>query len=299
MDIFNKLLDLYSEIGDIYLNLCNEEIQGLIFGKAYKYLVSLLKEKTKEEKKLFKELYDSECFEQIKSLIFEEDNIITMRLKDYIKAHDELNVDIDGIEDEEELLDKQLSMKMSKLISTCTKNIFLVYSSFLDEYVRENNNSEIKDRIIAIKYYNSFTKHYMEEVLLDYNFNIPLENYVDVYFVAETLGIDVAECDQIILDSYIVVIEEIIEQLMSFVDSDYDDYNKLAAIMNAIFMLQACFALLSEKDYLFNEEKILEKIDELRNEKNDRSAKGILEIINMREKCQSRVMKLSFRPFVC
>ena len=295
MKIFDKILDLYSEIGDIYLNLCNEETQGLLFGKGYEYLVNLLKEKVCEEKKLFKELYDSDYYERVNSIMFEENNVVIMRLRDYIKTYD---VSIDEMDEEEDFLDNQLSMKMDKLVGACTKNIFLVYSSFLDEFVRKNNDSELRDRIIAIKYYNSFTKHYMEEVLLNYNFNIPLENYVDVYFVAETLGIDVTECDQIILDSYLVVIEELIDQLMGFVDSDYDDYNKLATIMNSIFMLQACFALLSERDYLVNKDRILEKIEDLINEKNNKIAKEILEIIKIRKKYQSRVMKLSFRPFV-
>ena len=42
MDIFKKLVNLYVEINDIYLNLCNEDIRGLTSGKAYQYLVKLL-----------------------------------------------------------------------------------------------------------------------------------------------------------------------------------------------------------------------------------------------------------------
>jgi len=123
----------------------------------------------------------------------------------------------------------------------------------------------------------------MEEVFLDYDFNIPLENYVDVYFVAETLGIDITECDELILDTYIASIEDMVIQLMRFNDSDYNDYNKLAAIANATFMLQASFALISENTFFANKDKIFEKIEELKNDENNKSANLISDMFKSKD----------------
>lgn len=298
MDTFKKLLDLYVEINEIYLNLCREDIDGLSSGKGYLYLVKLLKGKVIEEKKLFQELFESLEYEEIKKPIYEEDNIITARLKDYIKTHEALNISIDEEDDEEVVTRKQLSMKVSKLMCSCLRNIFLVYSSFLDEFIKTNNISELRERLLTIKYYNSFKLHDVEDVFLDCDFNAPLENYVDVYLVAETLGVDVTECDEIILDAYLGCIEDMSIQLMGFNDNDYSDYNKLAVIANGSFMLQGCFALISEKDFLANKDKIFDKIEELRNGKNNKSANLIMEIINTRERCQMRVKKISLRPFI-
>lgn len=297
MDIFKKLVDLYVEINDIYLNLCKEDIQGLAYGKGYLYLVSLLKEKVLEEKKLLKEFFDTEDYEEIKKVIFDEDNIITSRLKDYIKTYESLNIEIDEDDEDNIIYEKEILMKVAKLTCSCVRNIFLVYASFLDEFIQANSNmSDLRERLLTIKYYNSFTKHDVEEVFLSHNFNVPRENYVDVSFTAETLGINISECDELILDTYLGIIEDMINQLMSFEDDAYKDYNRLATIANASFMIQACFSLMSEKDYLKIKDKIFDKIDEVRNDKNNKSTSMIYEIISMRKSYQSRVRKLSLRP---
>lgn len=298
MDIFKKLIDLYVEINDIYLNLCKEDIQGLSLGKGYQYLVSLLKEKVLEEKKLLKDFFKCDDYEEIKMVIFNEDNIITSRLKDYIKTYESLNIEIDEDDDEEIIQDKMLTMKIAKLICSCVRNIFLVYTSFLDEFIKVNNISELRERLLTIKYYNAFTKHDVEEVCLEHGFDVPINNYVDVYLIAETLGININECDEEILNCYLGVIGDMINQLMCLDDEDYTDYNKLAAIANASFMLQACFAIISEKDYLANKDKIYDKIEELKNGRNNKSANLIYDIINTRKNYRKRVKKVSMRPFL-
>lgn len=298
MDVFKKLISLYSEINGIYTKLCSEEIWRSNTSTNFKYLVKLLREKVSEEKKIFEELFASENYEEVKTIIFDEDDSVMIRAKDYIKTYEALNIRIDEFDDDVIKEDKQLTMKIAKLMCSCVRNIFLVQSSFMDEFISNNNIPELRARLLTIKYYNAFTKHEIEEVLLEHDFNIPLENYVDVYLVAETLGINISECDEAILNCYLDVIEGMTNQLMEFNDSDYNDYNKLAAIANASFMLQASFALISKKDYLANKEKIYERIEELKNGKNNKSANMIYDIINMRKKCMERVRKVSMRPFI-
>ncbi|MBQ2872534.1 MAG: hypothetical protein IJE89_00870 [Bacilli bacterium] len=298
MDFFKKLVSLYSEISDIYIKLCSEEIWRSNVSNSFKNLVKLLREKVNEEKILFEKLFDSDDYEEMKTIIFDEDNSTMLRMRDYIKTYEALNITIEEFDSEEIIEDKKLTMKIAKLMCSCVRNIFLVYSSFVDEFVSNNNIPELRERLLTIKYYNTFTKHDIEDVLLEYNFKVPLENYVDVYLVAETLGINISECDEAILNCYLDVIDGMINQLMEFNDSDYNDYNKLAAIANASFMLQASFALISKKDYLANKEKIYEKIEELKNGKNNKSANMIYEIINKRKICQARVKKVSMRPFI-
>lgn len=298
MDIFDKLIKLHKEINEIYINLCKEDINGLSYGKGYKYLVKILKEKVSEEEKLFKELFACDEYDEIKEIIFEEENSAMIRIRDYITMFESLNVKINEEDDEELVEEKMLTMKMSKLMCTCMKNIFLVYSSFLDEFITTTEVKQIKERLLTIKYYNSFTKHDMEEVLLNCQFQTPKENYVDVYLAADILGVNIKDCDRIILNMNLGIILDMITQLMDLEDSEYEDYNKVSVIINATFMIQACFALISEKDYSINQEKIYEMIEELKKDKNKNSTNIILNIINARKEYQKRVRKISMRPYV-
>lgn len=297
MDVLEKILDLYGEINDIYLNLWNEEINNGVSSKSYQYLVKLLREKTEEENRLFKQLFVSIDYEDAKKLISEDESMIAIRVKDYIKNYETLNVMIEEDDDEEVIEEKNYSIKLAKIVSSCIKNIFLTYFSFYDEFIERNKIPLIKERVLAIKYYNCFMKHDMEDVLLKNDFNVPKVNYNDVYLNAEMLGIDVNTGDEIILDVYLFVIFDMINQLMSFSDEDYKDYNKIAVMTNAMFMLQGCFAFISEGDYYNIKDKIFNRIEELRNDKNNKSISMIYDIISARKQYQSRIRKLTFRSY--
>ena len=187
-------------------------------------------------------------------------------------------------------------MKIYKLIYSCIKNLFLVYSSCLQDFMDVNNDSILSERLLVIKYHNSFTKCAVEEAYLDYCFNIPKEVYIDVYLVAETSGLNISECDEVIFNSYFGVLIDMIEQIMIL--GDCEDYNKMAVVINALFMLEGCLALINDRDYEINKEKIFEKIEELENEKNKQSADVIKSIIAVRKDCQKKVRKISVRSNV-
>lgn len=296
MGAYNKLIELYDSIKEIYYAMLKEELENSKFSKGYRYLVKLLQIKLKEEKKLFIELFESENYEEIKEEINEESSPNLARMKDYIETYEMMNQKIDEDDDEEVRKEKILIMKVAKLTHSCVKNVFLVEASFLEEFIRNNTVCGLSERLLSIKYYNIFTKHDSEEGFVNNNFNIPLENYVDVYLVADMLRMNTTECDGIILDCYLDIINDMIRQMLNFNDDELNDLNKLASILNASFMLQACFALINENDYFNNKDKIFDKIDELKSGQNDNIVDLINSIINNRQECQKRVRKISMRP---
>lgn len=299
MEIYDKLIILYKEISSIYNIFRSEEIEGIFPSKKYQYYIDILKDFLEKEKKLFKELFESDDYEEIKGFIFDGQGSDISRMKDYIKTYETLKFDICGVDDEDAVKGEQATMKLAKLTISCLKNMFLVYGTFFQDYVNYSKDDVMKEKLLRIKYYNIFTKHEMEEVFIDYNFNIP-DNYVyvDVYLVAETLGIKISECDEIILENYISSLLNIIMQLMDLDDSSYKDSNVKAVVMNAYFMIEGCLALISDKDYSLNEEKILERIEESRNNTNEKGAEMIMDLIRSRKYCQTKVRKISFRPGV-
>ena len=155
---------------------------------------------------------------------------------------------------------------------------------------------ELRERMLSLKYYNAFTKLDIGKLLIEYDFQIPRENYVDLYFVADIVKMEDADGFDTILDAHLSVITEMIKQLFNIDDERYKDDNVVVVSKNIEFMIMACLALLSESDYEFIKDNIFELINELSNDTNNRASEAIENILDSRMSYRSRVRKISLRP---
>lgn len=213
------------------------------------------------------------------------------RLLDYVKQYEALNIEIYEDDDEETVMELQMQIKAGKIYSVCNKNIFLVYLSFLEECISENER--LKEKLLNFKYYNSFTCHDMENILINNDFSIGIENYVDLYLVARWLDISFKLRDEIILDTCLNTIISMVKTILSINDEERCLDERLALSLNAECMLRACLAILSERDYKKIIKMISSQIDELSNNENVIGVNIVNSYIDDRKKDKSRVKKIS------
>lgn len=295
MEYMEEMLRVYHQINSIYINLSKLEYDGKKDSVEFIELVGVLKHLIMQEKILFDNFYNE--FEDAYNYhVVDNGDAFVKRLIDFMNFYEVLNIKISDNDSEEEIMDKTYDMQYGKLYKSCSRNVFLVYLSFLQEYIDDINYAYMKDRMLAFKYYNAFINHDVEECLIDFNFEVSRVNYVNLYFIAETLGIDIKMCDNIILDCFKDSIEITIGQILSIKDNDYQDINNKAMVINNLAMLRAGLALISNEDYNKNKDWLFEMINGLSTGDNRISAAFINDIIKGISKDKTRVMKISMRP---
>lgn len=297
-DIIKKLNMLYYEINNIYMEMYNFEVSSKKDDLFFLELVNLLKDKREKEKELFNEfdkVYEGDYIDLCESLS-NSVSPFNKRMVDYLNVRNTINISIYEEDEEEVVSDKLKLVRYAKLCDVCSKNILLIYLSFLQEYIDSKMYDYLRDKLLSFKYHNSFINHDIENYLIDFNFNIGMVNYVDLYLVADSLGLEKDVCDDIILDCYLNNILLVIEQLLSFNDKDLDDIDKMSIFVNNQCMFRASLSLLSERDYDRIKDIIFNKIKELSNENNRINVDIINSILFERKKDKSRVRKISMRP---
>lgn len=296
MEYINKILELYYEINSIYKRLYELELNGKKDSIEFLELVNVLKERIEKEKELF-DLFYNNLDENLSCSVLDDGEPFAKRINDYMSFYETLNIPIYEDDSEDVIIDKRYDMQCAKLYKSCSRNIFLVYLSFLQEYIDMDNFNSLRSNMLSFKYYNSFINHDVEECLMDSNFEVAKVNYVNLYFVAETLGIDINMCDKVILDCFKDTVEVTVNQILSINDSDYSDNNKKAISINNQSMLRAGLSLMSKSDYDKNKDWIFDLINNLTNDNNSMGVNIINSIINNMNKDKGRVRKISLRPF--
>ena len=291
MKILKQFMELYTKINNIYLELYSLELDGEKDSVLFLGLINELKKMLVMEESLFKTLYNSSEYCDTCEYVSLEDNPMFMRLRDYINTYENTNFEIYPDDDDETVNEMKLLDKVGKMYSACNKSIFLVYLSFLEECICANDY--LKERLLNLKYYNSFTKHDMESILVSNNFSIDEVNYVDLYLRARLLNIDIRLRDEIILDSCFTTIIGMVDVLLSINDNDRDNDDKMALSLNAECLLRGCLSLLSDRDYKKIKNKIFDRIKEFSNDKNMISVNLVNIYIDNRMKDKVRVRKLS------
>jgi thiaminase len=145
------ILMLYYEINNIYLELYMMELSDDRNSNMFLELIDLLSEKINEEKELFLELsenindkeYDVLC--RLDEVV---DNPFTKRIVDYMRFYND-------------------SGDYAKLYVACTRNVYLIYLSFLQEYIDKIEYESLRKGILSYKYYNSFICHDVFSVMHD------------------------------------------------------------------------------------------------------------------------------------
>jgi len=170
------ILMLYYEINNIYLELYKMELSYDKDNSMFIELINLLNEKILEEKELFGELcscIDDEENDILCRLDEVVDNPFTKRIVDYMRFYND-NGDY------------------AKLYVACTRNVYLIYLSFLQEYIDNREYESLRKGILSYKYYNSFICHDVEYSNIVNKFSIDVDNYInlDTYETAREYGDD-------------------------------------------------------------------------------------------------------------
>lgn len=278
--VMEDILMLYYEINNIYLELYRMELNGNKCSNMFLELIDLLNDKIGEEKELFLELrknindkeYDVLC--KLDEVV---DNPFTKRIVDYMRFY----FDMDDSD-------------YAKLYIACTRNVYLVYLSFLQECIDNYDMISLRKGILSYKYYNSFICHDVERSNIVNKFSIDRDNYIDLYMVVRMLKLDKFEIDKIISECLLDTVSESIRKILSINDIEYNDDSKRIISFNSQCMLKAGLSMFSEKEYRLVSDKIFLMINDLCNDKNSVSVDIIKMIINDRIKNKSRVRKLSF-----
>lgn len=280
------ILMLYYEINNIYLELYKLELNKNMDDSSFIELINLLREKIEEEKVLIKKLIDEQedLYDYLYDLDRDVDTPFAKRIADYVRFNSELNIDM---EDEEEEM-----VNYTKLYITCSRNVFLIYMSFLQEYIDLDNS--LRERLLNFKYCNSFINHDVENSLVLNNFRVGRDNYVNLYFVGRLLKIDYDDVDKIIFDCLKNTVIITVRQLLSINDIEYGDEDRYAISVNNQCMLKAGLSILSEKEYMLFKNEIDDIINGMGNDNNKISMDIVNRIINDRKIDKSRVKKITF-----
>ena len=298
MEVVKDLIRLYSEINIIYIELYKLDISGNKDSDKFKKLIELLKRDIELEKKIFNKFNSVEeiDFDKLYQVLGKStDRPFNVRAEDYVTNND---FDILLYED----LDKDVygeivkDIKYSKLYSACSKNMFLIYLSFLQEYADSSSFSYLRDKILNYKYYNSFINHDIESILIESNFNIDRVNYINLDVIVDILRLD--DGDKVILDWCLDTIRTTTSQILSIDDSDYSDDNKTVLAINNQSMLRACLLLINDTDYNNIKNSIFNEYECLCTDNNKISVSIIKSILDGRSNDKVRVKKISLKPML-
>ena len=294
MEVVKELLMVYCEINMIYIELHKLEINNNN-GDRYNYLISLLKKDLCREREIFSLISMDEEFDYDELYFLLEkctDKPFNIRAEDYI-LNDDTNIsDIDGEFFSEIIGD----IKYSKLYNACSKNMYLIYLSILQEYADSGSFSYLRDKILNYKYYNSFINHGIESILIESNFNIDRVNYINLDVIKDILKLD--DDNNAILDCCVDTIRTTIKQILSIDDNDYSDDKMLVLSINNQSMLRASLLLISERDYINIKTSIFNEYEGLCTEDNKISASIIESIFDGRKSDLVRVKKISLKPLM-
>ena len=281
-----ELLLLYYEINNIYLELYKLELNRNIDSSMFIEFVNLLKDKINDEKNLIMDIIDSddEMYNYLYDLDKDVDTTFAKRVSDYVRFNDEIEMEIETDEDIE-------IVKYTKLYSICSRNVFLIYMSFLQEYI--DLGDDLREKLLNFKYCNAFINHDVEDSLVRNNFNVGKDNYVNLYFAGRLLKLDYDEVDKIIVDCLKNTIIVTISQLLLINDVEYNYDDKRAISVNNQCMLKAGLSILSEKEYMLFAMDVENIINKFVNDNNIISLSIVNDIIRNRKNNKCRVKKIS------
>lgn len=300
MEVFDKILELYKEIDAIYKTIIVLEYEKKFEDDKYLSLINLLCEKIMLEKKLFNQfLYnDREGYEWVVNLLenkmIELEDYVISRLYDYMSIHISGNPrgNFDSLEQQMEI---ESINRVDKLYREFSKNLYLVYLSFIGDYINSPAFYSIKKALLLFKYFGSLTNHDMEDVLVYHNFNVGKSNYIDLNFLATGLRIDKKLTEEVSYAVYWDAVRTSVIELLSFNDSDYNDVYMKTNCISCSCMLRSGLLLLSDNKDKYKEviSELFKLIDEMGHFYNGLSVgiiRSVVESVNMDKK---RIKKLS------
>ena len=304
MEIFDKILELYKEIDVIYKTIILLEYENKFSDDRYLSCVNLLKEKISLEKELFNQFLnnDREGYEWIVKLLEEK----MIELEDYVlsRLYDYMSIQIsNNPKSENDSLEEQMQIesinRVDRLYREFSKNLYLVYLSFMGDYINSLAFESVRKLLLSFKYFGALTNHDMEEVLINHNFNVGKVNYIDLNFMATRLRIDKKLTDEVSYIVYYDAVRTSVIDLLSFNDNEYSELYKKTNCISSGCMLRAGLLLLSEnieqyKNVIDDIYKLINELEDFYNGLSVEIIKSIIECIDIDKK---RVKKISLKSF--
>lgn len=290
MEKYNKIVKLYEEINFIYNELLRLEIEGRKEETEFLELLNILRDKLLEEKELCKIFIVGGKKEwDGLSLILDkcvcgETNHITDRILDYINVH---------LISEKFRDDENNSQELDKLYLCCLNNLHILYLQFLDMYLDNDKFSLIKEFLLGFKYHTSFVNHGMEKILVNTNFGVSKNNYIDLPLMANEMMIEKNEFYETRYLLISDIVYDSIDRLLEIKDSQYGLYAKKAESIHLQCMLKAALSLFGEDTfgYDFEISSINVTLDSV-NDNDNRISIGIIREIFNNNKDNVKVRKL-------
>lgn len=280
-----EIIYLYEEIWEIYSELWFLELQGMKDDVGFIRLVKLLGECLKKEDLLFSNLirkykYD---YDKIIGVIMNNREIdnddVRKRLYDYVVMYKMVY--------SKSINNYKSIDKLNRLYMSGFRNMYLLYFSYLEEFI----NIEIDDRnkalLLNLKYMESFYNHDMESVLVMNNFNVPINNYVDIDVVDSIVNLSYGMDE--VKANYIDILLGLVVDILDINDDEYDKNRD--TVMRYQCMFRACSCLIGDDE--FENIGVLKLLFDRVNDNNRKSCELIISMINNRYKDMERVRRLS------
>lgn len=300
MEIFYKILELYKEIDVIYKTMIVLEYENKFSDDVYLSCINSLKEKVVLEKELFSQFLvnDRDDYEWVVKLLEEKmlelEDYVLSRLYDYMSIQIGNNPKIDNDSLEEQMQIESIN-RVDRLYREFSKNLYLIYLSFIGDYIDSSAFFSVKKALLSFKYFGTLTNHDMEEVLIYHNFRVGKSNYIDLNFMATRLRIDKKLTEEISYIVYYDAVRTSVIDLLSFEDSEYEDVYKKTNCISSGCMLRAGLLLLSDNIDRYKNvlDEVYKIIDELGDFNNCLSVDIVKSIIGCIDIDKKRVKKLS------
>lgn len=280
-----EIVCLYEEIWEIYSKLWLLELQGMKDDTSFNNLVELLNECINKENDLFNNLIKTNKYDYDKIIdmimsnndIYNED--IKKRFYDYVMVYKIVySKNINNCKDID---------KLNRLYMFGFRNMYLLYFSYLEEFIDKEMDVKVKAELLNLKYIEAFYNHDMESMLMINNFNVPINNYVDIDVVDSLVNLSYGMEE--IKANYTDIIMGIVVDMLEILDNDY--YDKIIFLIKNQCMFRACSSLISDDD--FEKIDILKLLFERINNDNKKSAELIISMINNRFNDMERVKRIS------
>lgn len=256
MDLIRKIVNITSQIYDLYLELYQMEINGKESSSGYFSSIHQLKGKICEEKSLYSvfnkdrkdysELFAyAECFgEDIFLRVYSQ-----VLASKHISPMDDFEI---GNYQEQSVRDYQLK---------CFRDadIFLMQFFFMQTYIESAEICSLRDELIHVKYYSSFINPVLGMSLVDMNFQIPSTLYTSFNFLTDLLQIDCTESSKYLLEGCLEAAVEAMARLFRIRDMDYKTMSdnpsdswmisKRVEVVISECMLRAAICLMDDCQY--------------------------------------------------
>lgn len=311
LEQLETLLQLSTEISNIYDQLCKLEINNQKDSKEYNQLITKLNKLIEKENNEYnsKNFTQEECIKYLKLLEIQTkipamDNKITTSLKYYDKRIvRRIIINLIGILDRnkefhKKMISENILKSLNNIVGNITENdlvqginksaqvqtainndIHSIFLSILEESISSKSNKDYRSKLIEAKYCILFSHKNMESLFIGIKFDIPSTIYTSSKMINQTLNqSDIAynHIKYIILKS---LVKKEINILLNFYDSEYNNDNVYFSSIICQCHIRAILSLMEENEVNnLNQEfhNIIEGQHYLSKHLNDRISESII-----------------------